>query len=194
MFVKDFEKSFGDLDVVPVEPSLTVGGGSATGGLPSDLHLWDPGLGLAAFLVTVDRGRLSGHDRVTLVRARSRLISHLTAGLYADIASVAEAMTDEFGDDPEMAQESATLELRAALRLTRRSADIEIGFAQDLVGRLPRVAVEMLAGRVDLRRARVLVDETMHLTESQARLVVDEVMDRAPEPIRVRVSRLATFL
>jgi hypothetical protein len=134
---------------------------------------------LAAFLATVDRACLSGGDRVKLVRARQRLISHLTASLYADIASISEAMVDEFADDPEMAFESAAMELRAALRLTRRSAENELELATDLTERLPAIVEAMEDGRLDLRRARVLADGTSHLSGDQARMVVDRVVDTA---------------
>jgi hypothetical protein len=181
MFDTDFGTPFGDLDFVPTEPAVAAGGiWSVTGsGVPSDLDSWEPGLSLAAFLATVDRACLSGGDRVKLVRARQRLISHLTASLYADIASISETMVDEFGDDPEMAFESAAMELRAALRLTRRSAENELELATDLTERLPAIVEAMEDGRLDLRRARVLADGTSHLGGDQARMVVDRVVDTA---------------
>lgn len=181
MFAKDFDTPFGDLEVVPVEPAPAAGRDATRSGLLAELDSWEPGLPLAAFLATVDRSRLSGHDRITLLRARQKLISHLTANLYADIASVTKAMVDEFGDDPEMAHESAAMELRAALRLTRRSAEKELELADDLTERLPDVVEAMEQGRLDLRRARVLADGTCHLNEKQARQVVDKVVETAGE-------------
>lgn len=56
--------------------------------LISEIDTMPPGPELAAVLAGVDREALSGYDRVALVRARSRLISHLQAELYADIESV----------------------------------------------------------------------------------------------------------
>ncbi|HEY5890302.1 MAG TPA: DUF222 domain-containing protein [Acidimicrobiia bacterium] len=153
----------------------------------------EPGPELAAFLSVVDPKELSGNDLVMVLQAHQRLASHFQARVYADIAALADVMFD-FDQDRELANEATAMELRAALRLTRRSADIEIGFAQDLVNRLPRVAAEFEAGRVDVRRARVLIDETIHLTETQARLVVDEVIDRAGQlttgELRSRVRKL----
>lgn len=181
MFDKDYQTPFGDMDFAVHEAptpfeSLQL---RARSRVPSDLDTWEPGLPLAAFLATVDRKRLSGHDRVILLRARQKLLSHFTAALYADIASVADAMSEEFGDDPESASDAARMELRAALRLTRRSADIELELAGDLSGRLPEVAAAMAAGELDLRRARVLSDGTGHLNEEHARQVVDQVLDTA---------------
>jgi hypothetical protein len=49
--------------------------------LISAIETLPPGPKLAAVLAGVDREALSGYDRVALVRARSRLISHLQAEL-----------------------------------------------------------------------------------------------------------------
>ncbi len=161
--------------------------------LPVAVFDADPGPELAAFLSVVDPKELSGVDLVMVLRAHQKLVSHFQAKVYADIAALTDVMF-EFDEDWELATEAAAFELRAALRLTRRSADIEIGFAQELVDRLPQVAVELEAGRVDVRRARILIDETIHLTESQARHVVDEVIGRAGElttgELRARVKKL----
>ncbi len=79
------------------------------------------------------------------------------------------------------AAEGAAAEIAAALRLTRRSADGETSFALDLARRVPDVLNAFLFGRIDLRRARVLVDGTLHVDEATARRVVDSLLDDAPQ-------------
>ncbi|MGH8870428.1 MAG: hypothetical protein ACRDWS_00405, partial [Acidimicrobiia bacterium] len=58
-----------------------------------------PGAELARVLAGVDRDRLSGLDRVELLKARSRLRSHVDAELLADMVSVADAETRALSSD-----------------------------------------------------------------------------------------------
>lgn len=102
----------------------------ATGhGLPTDLVTIPKGLLLAVILSSVDRARLSGHDRVELLKARGRLISHLRAELYADIRAVSDAVSELANLDLPDVQDvflCTSSEVQAALTLTpsgRRSAD-----------------------------------------------------------------------
>lgn len=118
-------------------------------------------------------------ERLAVLRARARMVSHLQAGLYADIAAVEEAAGAVVGGDPELTADAAAAEVRAALRLTRRAADMELDLALDLRRRLPDLWEALRSGRVDLRRARVLVDGTCHLSESAARAVIAELLEAA---------------
>jgi hypothetical protein len=81
-----------------------------------------------------------------------------------------------------------------ALKLTRRAADIELGFAVELHERLGRVAEALEAGRIDVRRAKTITHGTVHLPAETARAVVDEVIDHAPGlttgQLRARIRRL----
>ena len=52
-----------------------------------------PGPEFAGMLAGVDREGLSGHDRVELLKARSRLVAHVQAELLADMVSVLDAET-----------------------------------------------------------------------------------------------------
>jgi hypothetical protein len=87
-------------------------------------------------------------------------------------------------DDAELAADAAAAEIRSALCLTRRAADFELGFAVELVGRVPRVWEALMVGLIDLRRARTLVSGTCHLPVETAREVIDKII--------VRASRLTT--
>jgi hypothetical protein len=81
------------------------------------------------------------------------------------------------------------------LQLTRRTADAELGFALDLRRRLPRVWAMLVAGDIDVRRARTIVSATSHLSMALAREVVDQVVEHAPRwttgQLTARLRRLA---
>lgn len=90
--------------------------------IPADLNEMEPGVHLAAILSGIDVAELSGHDRIVVLQAHQRMASHYQARLYEDMASVADCLGG-IEDDPAPAIESAATEIRAALRLTRRTAE-----------------------------------------------------------------------
>jgi hypothetical protein len=79
------------------------------------------------------------------------------------------------------AEESAALEIQTALRLTRRTAETELGLAQELKHRLPSVREALANGDIDVRRARTVSYGTCHLSDTVAGEVVDRVIDRVPQ-------------
>ena len=147
--------------------------------IPDGLDEMVPGPYLAAILSAVDVSALSGYDRVVVLRAHQRLVSHYTAQMYADMAAVSDSLS-ETEVDAEFVHEASAAEIRTALRLTRRAADFELGFAIDLRERLPQVWEALSAGDLDVRRARTIEAGTAHLEADTARLVVTELIDRAP--------------
>ncbi|HUF95067.1 MAG TPA: DUF222 domain-containing protein [Acidimicrobiia bacterium] len=153
----------------------------------------EPGPELAAFLSVVDPAELSGHDQVLVLQAHQKMASHYAARVYQNIAELADVMV-EFDGDVEFGLDAAAMELRAALRLTRRMAEVEIDFAHVLKHRLPAVGQALWSGEIDVRRARVLVNGTEHLSDSHARQVIDEVIGRAPQlttgELRSKVQKL----
>lgn len=155
--------------------------------IPHGLDELAPGPFLAAVLSCVDATRLSGHDRVIVLRARQRLLSHVNAGLYADMASISDHI-DLIEPDAELASDSTAAEVRAALGLTRRYADSELGFALDLIRRIPRVFSALSSGVIDVRQAKTIVHGTAHLPDETAREVADEITPDAP---RMTTTQLA---
>ena len=149
-----------------------------SGLLPAGLDGMEPGPDLGFLLSGMRVGELSGFDRVVVLRAYQRMASHYQARVYEAMASISDLM-DEVDDDAELAAESAAAEIRVALCLTRRAADFESGFAVELVGRVPRVWEALLAGLIDLRRARTIVSGTSHLRVETARVVVVRIIGRA---------------
>ena len=138
----------------------------------------DPSPRLAAVLSTPGGVNLSSHDRILLLKAYQGLVSFFQAQVYEVMASISDLM-NETDNDPGMAFESAAAEIGAALHLTRRSADSDLALALDLKQRLPRVWEALAAGKIDLRRARVIVSGTAHLSEETAREVVERIIEAA---------------
>jgi len=145
---------------------------------PTGLELMDPGPVLALFLSTVENETLSSFDRVRVLKIHQQLASFFQAQVLGDMASISDLM-GELEPDPEIAHEAAAAEIGAALRLTRRAADSDLALAVDLKDRLPEVWEALASGKIDLRRARVIVHGTAHLSEEAAREVVRRVLEAA---------------
>ena len=148
--------------------------------LPADLDSWVPDLRLAAVLSVVDVDCLSGSDRVAYLKARERLNAAGAASTLGAIRSISDAY-DELSEDIEDPEAGASMEIRAALRWTRRATDIEMGLAHDLHARLPGLFERFARGLVDRRRVERLVSHTSHLSTAHARQVVDSLLDDAPK-------------
>jgi hypothetical protein len=152
---------------------------------------------LAAALDRIDRECLSGFDRVTVLKARARQIAHDQAELMADIRSVSESVS-ELSNNPEPDVEdrfnATASEVSAALSLTRRSAEMQVDLADVLCERLPQVWRALSEGLIDLPRARILADQTVHLPEELAQQVCDTALVKAPGQttgqLRARIQRL----
>jgi hypothetical protein len=119
------------------------------------------------------------------------MVSYFQARLYADMAAVPDYLVDEGEADPADADEAAAAEIRAALRLTRRAADSELSFALELQRRLPAVWDALVAGDIDVRRARMIVHGTVHVPDATARAVAEEVLEVAS---RLTTGQLAARL
>jgi len=167
-----------DLDKLVFADAAWDAGDGGEDPIPAALASMAPGPVLAAWLSAIDVQALSGHDRVVVLQAHQRLVSHHAAKAYEAMAAVAEAI-DAVDEHPLAAAESTSAEVRAALRLTRRAADHELALAIDLYERLPRVWQLLATGEIDVRRARVIAGGTGHLSADGARRVVDRVADDA---------------
>ncbi len=161
--------------------------------IPPGLDEMSPGPVLGVFLSGVDVEALSGYDRVVVLRARQRMASHYTAEVYTDMAGIVDVLDDPTGRF-EGTIEIASAEIRAALNLTRRAADIELSFALDLKQRLPKVHTMLQDGLIDVKRARTIDHETCHLTIGTARGVVERIAGAAPDlttgQLRARIKKL----
>jgi len=167
----------------------------STAWVPADLDQIPPGPVLAGWLSSVDVEQLSGFDRILVLRAHHRLASHYTAQTYRDMAAVAEVLREELdsgGGEPEMAAEA---EIRAALTWTRRLTESELSFALDLQQRLPQLFSHLEAGTLDVRKAKVIADGTLHLPDETAHRVVGRMLETAADltasQIRARLQKLS---
>ncbi len=165
--------------------------------LISDLGWLPAGVMLTAALERMDRDRLSGHERVSVLKARARQVAHDQAELLADIESVSEAIGELINDpdpDDRTVYDTTSTEISAALTLTRRSAEVHVDLAYLLCQRLPTVWEALSDGLIDLARARLLADQTSHLPQDLARQVCDIALERAGSQttgqLRARIQRL----
>ena len=190
-----------DTEILPSDLDLVGADSDDDHGLPADLETIPPGLLLAVILSSVDRDRLSGFDRVSLLKARARLRSWIDAELFADIEGVSVSLAEELDDlwegvspDPVVVGDATASEIQAALSLTRRAAGIQVELAFLLCERLPGVWAALHEGLIDLPRARVLSDLTMPLPRDLARQVCDIALERAPSlttgQLRAHLGRL----
>lgn len=167
---------------------------SAAHVVPDDLELISPGRFLSTILSGIDRTRLSGHDTVRVLKARQRQISHEQAQLAADMVEISYRTNAEMGRADE-AFEYASDEIRAALTLTRPAAESQLDFASDLYERYPQVWKALYQGHVDIRKARAIVDGVSHLNADTAGLVVEAVLNEAPDlttgQLAARIQRLS---
>jgi hypothetical protein len=168
-----------------------------TDDLISDLDWLPPGVILSSALASVDRDRLSGHDLVSVLKARSRQIAHDQAELLADIESVSETIGELINDpdpDDRTVYDATSSEISAALTLTRRASEVQTDLALTLRQRLPSVWEALSDGLIDLARARLLADQTTHLLQDLARQVCDQALEKAPilttGQLRARLQRL----
>ena len=95
--------------------------------------------------------------------------------------------------DPELGLEYAADEIAAALTWTRRRAEAELDFASELAV-FPQVAAALLAGRIDVAKAKVIVFGLTGIDHELATKMADQMMERAERQttgqIRARLRRL----
>ncbi|MBK5269271.1 MAG: DUF222 domain-containing protein, partial [Acidimicrobiia bacterium] len=159
--------------------------------IPAGLDTMGAGPFLAAVLSSIEVGDLSGHDRVIVLRARKRMVSHYQAQVYADMASVADILEHDFAGDLELASDATSAEIRAALCLTRRAADHELDVAVTLRDRLPNVWAVFDRGDLDAPRVKVIIRGTEHLSEPAARTVADLIL---PDAVDLTTGQIAARL
>ncbi|CAN5883766.1 HNH endonuclease signature motif containing protein [soil metagenome] len=156
-----------------------------------------PGPELSRLLETFDRSRLNGHELVVLLQARARLMARIQADFYADIVELAHTPPCRPDDSPERLQvldEYAADEIRAALTWTRRAAEYGLDVGWRMVERIPAVWEALHAGVIDLPKAKIIVDRTLHLDEATAREVATEILEVAAElttgQLKARLDRM----
>ena len=187
----DMETPF---DLLPSDHVLPL---PVTDDLISDLDWLPTGVMLSSALASVDRCRLSGHDLVSVLKARARQVAHDQAELLADIEAVSGSVA-ELSNTTEKDLDVFTIfhmtasEISAALTLTRRASEVQTDLALTLRQRLPSVWNALSDGLIDLARARILADQTTHLPQDLARQVCDQALERAGSDDRTAPGQPAT--
>jgi hypothetical protein len=136
-----------DTDLTPMEEPAS--------SLPGGLGEMAPGPELGRMIATLDLEPLSSADRVAMLVACRKLISHYQARFYRELGTllsqeIAEAESDEEG------YWMVATEIEAALHLSRASAQRELERALELE-RVPRVFEALLSGRLDLYRGETVM-------------------------------------
>ena len=126
---------------------------SETQWVPNSLDTMEPGHELTCVLSTINIDECSGYDLIRVLRAHERMRSFHSAQLYEAMSAVLDAIDVE-DMAAEYVEQAAAAEVAAALRLTRRAADLEMDYALEMRCRIPRVWLALLNGDIDDRRAR----------------------------------------
>lgn len=163
--------------------------------LPSNLESLPADFRLAEVLCAYEPDELSDGDRVRYLEASERMVAAFQARSVQAVNSIHRSYQALELEDAKDTYDGATFELRGALRWTRRAAENELDFATDLTVRLPSVLALLRSGKIDRRRAKVIVDRTIHLSVAHARLVADEIQDEAARlttgQLAARIRRVA---
>jgi hypothetical protein len=141
-----------------------------------------PGPGLAAVLGGVDPGAMSSHDLVEAIAGWERLASWVQARQVEVIAEFARRRPGPYSPDSSgrTVSEFAADEIAARLAITRRAADLKLSVAIELAERLPGAQRALGEGRIDLTKAKAIIEHTTHLAEAEDRRLVEEkVLARA---------------
>ncbi|MDQ2707371.1 MAG: 13E12 repeat family protein, partial [Actinomycetota bacterium] len=123
-----------------------------------------PGVELAVALAAIDLASVPNHLVVEVLRAHARQSAHHQGQLLAAMVEVGRTVAlDALADGVDTARSeellaSASGEIAAALTLTQRRADNELGFAEAVVRGLPRAFAALLAGDIDRGKAWVFAD------------------------------------
>jgi hypothetical protein len=134
----------------------------------------EPGIELARVLAGLESSSLSSAERVTVITACRRMVSHYQAMSYREIWTLLSSEADQSED----AAFLIVSEIGAALHLTNRGAQIELERALGLE-RAPSVFAALLRGKLDLYRTQLLIDRTCHLPDRDLTWVVSQVIEEA---------------
>ena len=127
---------------------------------------------------------LNDDELIGVLRAWHRLASWCASGALTAIAELARRRPAERtapapGVFPAQLSEFVTDEVAAALTLTSRAADTQLGLALDLEIRLPGTAHALHEGIIDPPKARLIAEATRILSDEQARQVEATILPGA---------------
>jgi hypothetical protein len=150
------------------------------GAFPPGLADTPTGPGLCAVLEPIELSAVPDRDLMAVLAGQSRQLAYQQARVWATMAEAArrDPMLGGKRWTPMEMFESAVDEIRAELRLTRRSARRELTHA-DLVSEVPRVAAALERGELDRGRAIVLAEGCADLAAEHATELLDRLLPDA---------------
>ncbi|MGQ0846866.1 MAG: DUF222 domain-containing protein [Sporichthyaceae bacterium] len=127
-----------------------------------------PGPELGAVLGAISPADLCGHDAVSFLQAEYRQLAHQLARTGIAVSHVARCGPDGGQHAQRMSDPDrwSKYEVKASLGLSRVAAEELVTLSWNLVDRVPEVGAAMLAGELDLPRAKVLIGLTYGLADS----------------------------
>ena len=150
--------------------------------LPVDLDGMAPGPELGAILAALDLSRYNGFQLVEILSAQQRQVSFENARLLAVTRELTYTSWGGSTADPTRRVEPDRFtgtEIAFALSVTEYSAGAMIVTALTAVDELPALHQALKAGRIDLTKTRMIVNELVGASREHARLVVDKVLTHA---------------
>ena len=129
-----------------------------------------------AFDAIVDQLRPS--ECVDLWRVMRSTIAAYEALAFRAMLAV-KAHFEAGGESVNQAFEGAAAEFQLAGMLTRGKAKSMLATAEGIYERLPQLGAALADGAIDTDRARVFIEGTSHIPQSQARQIVAELLDAA---------------
>lgn len=151
------------------------------------LDVLAPGMALAGFADAAQArlGQLSDNELVGVLRGWRRLTSWAQARELAAVAELARRRPSHHARATPPGQpllnwsEFLAAEVAMALTLTRAGGETEVALATGLDCR-PATAAALATGRIDLAKARVILDGVSTLTDTHAAMVESAVLPIAP--------------
>ena len=158
---------------------------------------FSPGPALGAALAAVDPARVPNNYLPELLAAQSRQSAHEAArmlGVLAEVGRARPTVDDTAVDRLDHPYLHSADEVRAALAWSRRAADAETDFAEQVVFELPAVHAAFLAGEIDRPKVRVFAQHCSGLTPAQITVVCARLVAVAgrltPGQLAVRLRRM----
>ena len=158
---------------------------------------FSPGSALGAALAAVDPARVPNNYLPELLAAQSRQSAHEAArmlGVLAEVGRARPTVDDAAVDRLAHPYLHSADEVRAELAWSRRAADAETCFAEQVVFELPAVHAAFLAGEIDRPKVRVFAQHCCGLTPAQITVVCARLVAVAgrltPGQLAVRLRRM----
>src|SRR3954467_4251710 len=149
-----------------------------------------PGPGLSLRLSMVDVGALPDDRLLDFVHGQARQLAFQQHQLWEAIAEVAHrapaTLPDLEGWTPERVFDCAASQLTAELRISRTTAERELGYALGLE-EMPQIAAALRAGELDRVKAVGLLGACRALSDEHRAKLLEQVL---PDASSVRVSAL----